>query len=61
MRRPETISEIRKNITFLDVVNRSIIYKFFKDFTCHKRRLTDFSLTLPNTGTTEETFRQSEK
>ena len=32
-RRPKTIQEIRKKATFLSVVNNSIIYKFFKDFT----------------------------
>ena len=33
--RPETILEIRKEATFFEVINNSIIYKFFKDFLNH--------------------------
>ena len=32
-RRPKTILEIRKKTTFLWVINKSIIFKFLKDFT----------------------------
>ena len=35
-RRPKTMLEIRKEATFLYVINNPIIYKFFKDFTNHK-------------------------
>ena len=30
--------EIRKQVTFLEVINKPIIYKFFKDFTNHKSK-----------------------
>ena len=50
------------------MINNPIIYKFFKDFTTHKRRLTgrlflavDLYPTFLNTGTTDETFQQSGK
>ena len=49
------------------MINKSIIYKFFKDFTNTERRLTAilFSCrlfpTFLNTGTTDETFQQSGK
>ena len=34
----ETILEIRNESTFFEVINKSIIYKFFKDFTNHKKK-----------------------
>ena len=65
---------LHKNVTFFLIsstvlgINNPIIYKFFKDFTNHKRRLTgwyflaaDLSSTFLNTGTTNETFQQSGK
>ena len=36
-KRPKTMLEIRKKIKFLLMINNSIIYKFFKDFTNHKK------------------------
>ena len=60
--------EIRKEDTFLWVINQPINYKFFKDFTNHKqktKRAVGFSCRLfpnfLNTGTTDETFKQSGK
>ena len=38
MRRPETILEIRKKATFLEVINKPIICKFSKDFTNHRKK-----------------------
>ena len=38
LRRPGTIQEIRKKDTFLEVVNKTIIYKFFQDFTNHRKK-----------------------
>ena len=35
--RPETILEISKKVTFLEVINKTIIYKFLKDFTNQKK------------------------
>ena len=65
-RRPKPILEIRKKAKFLWVINNCIIYKFFKDFTNHRRRLTgwlfiavDLSPTFLNIGTADETFQQS--
>ena len=50
------------------MINTSIIYKFFKDFTNYRRKTNrvidlavDLFLTFLNTGTTDETFQQSEK
>ena len=37
-RRPKTMLEIRKKTTFLEVINNSIIYKLFKDFTNHRKK-----------------------
>ena len=37
-RRPKTILEIRKKVTFLLVINNPIIYKFLKDFTNHRKK-----------------------
>ena len=37
-RRPKTIPEIRKKFRFLQVINKSIIYKFFKYFTNHRKK-----------------------
>ena len=37
-RRPKTIPKIRKKAIFLQVINSSIIYKFFKDFTNHRKK-----------------------
>ena len=37
-RRPETILESRKEATFLEVINKPFIYKFFKDFTNHRKK-----------------------
>ena len=36
-RRHETILKIIKKTTFLEVMKKSIIYKFFKDFTNHRQ------------------------
>ena len=54
--------------TFLPVISNSIIYKFFKDFTNHRKktnRAVVFSsrpfLSILNTGTTNETLQQSGK
>ena len=65
--RPKTILEIRKKATFY-VINKPSTYKFFKDFTNHRKntnRAVSFSCrpfpTLLNTGTTDEIFQQSEK
>ena len=38
MRRPKTILEIRKKATFLLVINNPIIFKFFRDFTNHRKK-----------------------
>ena len=50
------------------MINNPIIYKFFKDFTNHRKKTNravvlavDISPTFLNTGTTEETFQQSRK
>ena len=50
------------------MINKPIIYKFFKDFTNPRRKtngtvvfIQDFSPTFLNTGTTCETFQQSAK
>ena len=37
-RRPKTILEIIKKITFLQVINKLIIYKLFRDFLNHKKK-----------------------
>ena len=37
-RRPETIMEIRKEATFLEVIIKPIIYRLFKDFTYHRKK-----------------------
>ena len=39
LRRPKTILEIKK-VTFFQVINKCIIYKFFKDILTTERRLT---------------------
>ena len=47
--RSKTILEIRKKATFLWLINNSIIHKFFKDFTNHRKktnRAVVFSCTL---------------
>ena len=59
MRRHKTILEIRKKIIL--VINKSIIDKFFKDFTNHRTKTNkdlavNLSPTLLNTGTTYKTF-----
>ena len=38
LRRSKTILEIRKNTTFLQVINNSIFYKFFKDLYNHRKK-----------------------
>ena len=50
------------------MINNSIIYNFFKDFTNHRKKTNrvvvlavDLSPTFLNTGTTDETFQQSGK
>ena len=50
------------------MINNPIIYKFFKDFTNHRKKTNrtvvlavDLSLTFLNAGTTDETFQQSGK
>ena len=37
-RRPNTIMEIQKKSTFIWVINNPIIYKFFKDFSNHRKK-----------------------
>ena len=37
-RRPEMVQEIRKKTIFLDMINKLIVCKFFKDFTNHRRK-----------------------
>ena len=52
---------IRKKATFFQVINKPIIYKFFKDFTSNRtktKRAVDLSPKFLNTGTTYETFKQ---
>ena len=52
---------IRKKATFFYVINKPIIYKFFKDFTNNRtktKRAVDLSPKFLNTGTTYETFKQ---
>ena len=68
LRRTESILEIRKKIIFLEVINKRIIYKFFKDFTNHRKKtnravdlVVELFPTFLNTGTTDETFQQSGK
>ena len=65
---PKTILEVRKK-PFSQVINKRVIYKFFKDFPKH-RKITDRALvfscrlfppTFLNTGTTNDTFHQSGK
>ena len=34
--RPETILKIREEVTLLEVINKPVIYKFFKVFTNHR-------------------------
>ena len=59
------ILEIRNKSTFLQVINNSIIHKFFKDFTNHRKddsfQLQTVPPTFLNTETTNETFKQSGK
>ena len=62
MRRPKTIKEIRKKVTFLLVINNPMIYKFLKDFTNQDRKLmewqflaVDLSPTFLSAGTINET------
>ena len=50
------------------MIHNSIIYKFFKDFTNHKKKtnraaflVLDLSPTFLNTGTTDKTFQQCGK
>ena len=38
-KRPKIILEIRKEATLLKVINNSIIYKFFKGFTNHRKNI----------------------
>ena len=64
LRRPKTILEIIKKTTFLEVIDKPIIYKFFKDFTNHRKKTilaVDLYPTLLNTRSTNETFQQSGK
>ena len=58
-----TFFELFLSWDYLHARLEAIIYKFSKDFTDHKRRLTGwlFSQTFLNTGTTNETFQQSGK
>ena len=41
MRRPENILEFRQKATFLEMINKPIIYKFLKDFTNHSKKATN--------------------
>ena len=57
-----------KKSTFLEVINKTIISKFFKDFTNHGMKANKailfrctFLSTFLNTGTTNETFQQPGK
>ena len=36
-RKPETIMEIKTEAKFLEVINKLFVYKFFKDFTNHRK------------------------
>ena len=65
-RRPKTVLEIRKKISFLYVINNPIIYKFFKYFSNHRKKTNREKVfssrpfpTFLNTWTTNETFQQS--
>ena len=68
LRKSETILEIRLKATFLEEINKPIIYKFLKDIS-NRRKNTNrkiafsFRLLSPaflNTGTTNETCQQFE-
>ena len=49
MKRAETMLEIRKYTTFLNVINKPNVYKFLKDFTKNKKDLQgDTGLFLKN-------------
>ena len=68
LRRSETILEIRKKATFLEVIKKSIIYKLFQEFTNHSNktnRAVNFNLRpllkFLITGTTDEIIQQSGK
>ena len=56
---------MRKKATFLLVINNSIIYKFLKDFTNHRKKTNKvvvFSCRpFLKIGTTDETFQKSGK
>ena len=59
--------EIRQKVIFLPVINKPI-YKFFREFTNHRKKLTtrqflavDLSPTFLKTWTTDTSFQQSEK
>ena len=62
--RPKTLLEIRKKATFLYVINNSIVYKFIKDFTNHRKKANRWSVAFScnlsqkplTTGTTDKTF-----
>ena len=69
-RRSAVDQETIKKARFIWFINNPIIYKFFKDFTNHKKKTNcrrlqflavDLSPTFLNTGTTNETFQQSGK
>ena len=67
-RNPKTILEIRKKATFLSEINNPIIYRFFKDFTEHRKKINRgvvFSCRpFPQflyTGISKEIFQQSGK
>ena len=62
------LSATSRVVSFLKVMKKPIIYKFFKDFTDHRKktnRKVVFSNrhlpTMLNTGTTDDTFQKSRK
>ena len=55
LRRPEIVLEIRKNVAFLEVTNKPIMYKSYIDFTNHRKKTNRAAVLssrpLLNTGT----------
>ena len=68
MRKPETILEVSRKVTFVEIINHSMIHKFLIYFTNNRKntsKMVDFtthlSLTFSNTGIADETFQKSGK
>ena len=59
LRRAKLILEIRKKATFCQVIDNATTYKFFKDFTKHRKK-TSRAIAF-SSRTTKETFQQSGK